>query len=162
MTTPNTTRPEPVTITIYADVQDFAVNSVSQKTWHMMAQRRKAARGLGKAAWLNAGKPRFDRRVRVDAHVCRSTGRLLDEPNIWAALKGFIDGICTKHPTTKQPRLVPDDNPNWLKCGEITQASSRAQKGRERIELTFTPIEPFDGGSELIWNTNASKEVATP
>lgn len=135
---------ERATIIIEADIQRFSVNSISRETWHAMAGMRKTAKKLGLAAWIRAGKPRFDQRVCLNVHIRRGTGRLLDEPNIWGALKGFIDGICCK-------ALVPDDCPKWLQCGHIRQESKKKYAGHEFIWLTFTAIEPLDGKESLLW-----------
>lgn len=143
---------EPVAIlTIETDIHRFSVNAISRKTWAPMAGMRKTAIRLGQAAWIQAGKPRADRRVRLDVHVRRGTGKLMDEPNIWGALKGFIDGICRK-------ALVPDDCPKWLQTGGITQESSKQHEGREFIRLTFTPTTPYDGKESLLWQKEQKQQ----
>ncbi len=127
-----------ITIVISADIQRFAVNVVSKATWHAMAKLRRAAGDLAHLTWLDVGSPRpVHDRLRLDVHIVRGTGRTLDEPNVWAALKPFIDGIC-------RTDMIIDDSPRYLKCGEITQTSHKRYKDKERIELAFTPIEPLE------------------
>lgn len=135
----------PITISIPVDIQEYSVNSVSRESWQAIASSRKRAKANGRAEWLRAGAPKFDQRVRLDTHLIRGTGKLLDEFNILAALKGFIDGICCKG------GLVPGDDPKWLKAGGVTQDSQKKYRGRECIHLTFTPIEPFDKKESLLW-----------
>lgn len=99
---------------------------------------------LAKRAWIAAGKPVAPPgRQRLDVHVVRSSGRDLDEANIWWGLAGFIDGLFCD-------AITADDSPEFLHLGEITQESDPKFLQREFIRFTIAPME------SSLWHENGS------
>lgn len=95
-----------------------------------------AARRAGRYAWYDAGRPESDAPVIVDVVVQRA--RKLDQANIWAALKGPMDGMFVDG-------LTPDDNEQWLTLGTITQEPDPKWKDHERVLFHVRRATPLDG-----------------
>ena len=130
-----------LTISVVIDIHPFTENGIVWKTrkgeWTLEdyhAKRRRAQK-LARIEWRRAGQPTLHGRVLVNVHVRRSSGALLDEPNIWGGLKGFIDGLFVKG-------ITPDDSPRYFKCGEVTQESDPRYIRRELIRFQAVPLEP--------------------
>lgn len=119
------------------DIQPYTMNGI---TWVVQGRestadyraKLKKARKKARAEWIRHDMPTLLGRVRLDLFTKR--GHYLDEPNIWGGVKGFIDGFCQKG-------IIPDDRPEFLKCGEIFQHIDPGHVGRELIIFEFVPLE---------------------
>ena len=122
---------ETVELVIHTDIKRFCKNESGGI--HDARGKYKAAKEWGYVTWLEAGSPTFKRKVRLDVIIVRSSGRMIDEPNIWWGMGGFIDGALSGN-------MLVSDGPKWLKCGEITQHSGKQYLGQECIRMVLTPI----------------------
>lgn len=121
MTAPRT---EIARITVPYDVQRLSPNL--RLHFHERARRTKVARFLARRAWEQAGSPRATGPVRVSLLVRR--GRSIDQQNVWCATKSICDGIFCAG-------LTPDDAPEWVTLGTVTQEPGRQWRGREEVVL---------------------------
>lgn len=78
------------------------------------------------AVWLVADRPRSTSPVTVSVTIRR--GRLLDEDNARASLKAVFDGLF-------KGGITPDDSPQWVKLGTLTQEIAARWKAKPEIEI---------------------------
>jgi len=78
------------------------------------------------ATWLVADRPRSASPVTVNVTIRR--GRLLDEDNARASLKAVFDGLF-------KGGITPDDSPQWVKLGTLTQEVGKRWKLKPEIEI---------------------------
>ncbi len=90
---------------------------ISIKTRHKFTAR---------VVWLQAGKPVSLSPVIVSVTIRR--GRMLDEDNVWASLKAVFDGLFKN-------AITPDDSPQWVKLGTLTQEVGKQWKLKPEIEI---------------------------
>lgn len=102
---------------------------------HHMAKARetRAAREAARCAWVAAGSPRLEGKVRVSVIVRRA--RPLDQANIWAACKGALDGIFVEG-------VTPDDGPEFVELGRVQQEVGKAWKGAEQVVFVIERAAP--------------------
>jgi hypothetical protein len=79
-----------------------------------------------RTVWREAGKPVSASPVTVNVTIRR--GRLLDEDNARASLKAVFDGLFKK-------AITPDDSPQWVKLGTLTQEINKRWKLKPEIEI---------------------------
>ena len=90
---------------------------ISAKTRH---------KDTARAVWLMAGRPVTASPVTVSVTIRR--GRLLDEDNARASLKAVFDGLFKN-------AITPDDSPQWVKLGTLTQEIAKRWKMKPEIEI---------------------------
>lgn len=76
--------------------------------------------------WFEAGRPVAKSPVTVSVTIRR--GRLLDEDNARASLKAVFDGLFKN-------AITPNDSPQWVKLGTLTQEIAARWKLKPEIEI---------------------------
>lgn len=85
-----------------------------------------AHKNAARIVWREAGKPVSASPVVVSVTIRR--GRLLDEDNARASLKAVFDGLFKQ-------AITPDDSPQWVKLGTLTQEVGKRWKLKPEIEI---------------------------
>lgn len=113
------------TITIPFDPNRASLN----RRLHWRARKRinDVAKAAASAAYILAGRPRFETPIVVDVLVRRS--RVLDDDNALSGLKSARDQLV-------RCGLAPDDSRKWWKWGEVEFETGKQWKGREEVVLT--------------------------
>ncbi len=99
------------------------------------ARRNTVAKQAALAAWTQAGCPKVNGPVRVSITVRRA--KRLDTDNAISGCKPLIDGLFAERRRKGYPvepgLITPDDSPEWLALGEVTQEIGPEWKGREQV-----------------------------
>lgn len=83
-------------------------------------------------AWIQAGKPKAKRKVRLDVIVRR--GAEIDEGSVWEGLKYAIDSLFVNC-------ILPDDRPRYLKYGDIEQETGPQFKLKPEVVFIVSEID---------------------
>lgn len=138
---------KPIIIPIAVDIARFCKNKVDKRFFERFQSNTNRAVQLATRAWIKAKRPEVDGRVRLDLEVYRSTGKLLDESNIWWGMSGFIDGFFGRRKIegSKKMRrglITLDDCPKYFHQGVILKQESDPKfKGRECVRFIITTLE---------------------
>ena len=103
-----------------------------RKHWRAHRKLVEQAHEEARLGWLLAGSPRWGRKVRVSVH--RRGSRVMDTLNILDGLKPLVDAIFT----SKGCGALPDDSPEWLELGSISQ--EKCKRGDECVIFSVEEI----------------------
>ena len=126
---------EPIRIVVPFDIARCSPNL--RLHWAERNSRNHRAKIAARVAWINAGKPTAEGKVRVSFLVRR--GRRLDPDNLLAACKPVVDMLFNAKRT--HGGITPDDSSRHIEIGRIGQETGARFKGHETVELIVEPIE---------------------
>lgn len=114
-------------IEIPGDIYHNSPNSMGGR--HRMAVHKLEKRAMEDARniWLLTGGPVAPGPVRVDIEVIR--GKRMDQANIWAGLKGTMDGLFKN-------AITPDDSDKYVTLGAITQTTGKQYRLKECVRFS--------------------------
>jgi hypothetical protein len=120
-----------IVLTVYYDPAKLTLNQ--RLHWRERHRRNVVAKECAVAAWTQAGCPAaVGPRI---VHVTSRRARALDADNLVAALKPIIDALF-------KGRITPDDSPEWVQLGTVTQETAARYRGHEELELRIEERQP--------------------
>jgi hypothetical protein len=103
-------------ITVPIDPNATNPNRIGGANRYVQSRAKRAAWLAARSAWVKAGRPKAFNTVVVHLIVRRL--RVMDEQNIWAALKSACDGLFVN-------AICDDDSPKNLRIGHIEQQTGK-------------------------------------
>lgn len=103
--------------------------------WARRNVLNQSAKLLAFNQWVQAGRPTARDTVRVSVIVRRY--RRLDNDNALAGCKPVFDGLF-------RDAITPDDGPEWVTLGTVTQETGARWLGAEEVEVIVEPAQPID------------------
>jgi hypothetical protein len=122
---------EPILINVPVDVNE--ANPNLRLHWRKLAAVKKRHKIAAGWAWIAAGRP-VAKTYPVTVNVTIRRGNALDGDNVWASLKGVIDGAFKK-------AITPDDSLKYLIPGTVTQVIGKEWKTRPEVEFSITQAQ---------------------
>lgn len=118
--------------TLHIAAPDAWINQNDRQHHMVKARLTKAWRNAAAWAAKDARLPRFDRRVRITAHVHKLHGRQYDATNWAPTAKAAVDGL-------RDAGVLVDDSNKYV-VGPDMRAGERAT-GRAYLTLTIEEID---------------------
>jgi hypothetical protein len=124
-----------IEITVPYDLGRLAPN-LKLNRWELQ-RRKKVAQGAAWFAYLQAGCPEMEGKVRVTLRIRR--GRRMDPDNVLAAAKIPLDVLFCRNRNGKG--ITPDDSDLYVEYAPVEQMPAAMWKGREEFRVTVEPLE---------------------